>query len=136
MTTLAAATRLGSYEIRAPFGAGGIGEVHRAYDGKLDRDVAIKILPPAVASDPRAPARGERAARAVALSHPHIVAIHDFGHEADTAYAVMEWLDGQTLRARLADGALPVRKTIEIAPQVAGSPSSPGNGSVLSCAGS
>jgi eukaryotic-like serine/threonine-protein kinase len=120
MTTLAAGARLGPYEIRARIGAGGMGEVYSAHDAKLDRDVAIKILPPALAADPSALARFEREAKAVAsLSHPHILAIHDFGRESATVYAVMELLEGQTLRERLADGALPVRKAIDIALQIA-----------------
>lgn len=97
-----------------------MGEVYRAHDPKLDRDVAIKILPPALSDDPSALARFEREAKAVAtLSHPHILAIHDFGREGTIAYAVMELLEGQTLRERLAGGALPVRKAIDIAVQIA-----------------
>jgi eukaryotic-like serine/threonine-protein kinase len=120
MTTLAAGSRLGQYEILAPLGAGGMGEVYRARDGRLDRDVAIKILPPALAGDPSAMARFEREAKAVAaLSHPHILAIHDFGRESTIVYAVMELLHGQTLRERLADGALPLRKALDIALQIA-----------------
>src|SRR5687768_4880765 len=120
MTTLAAGSRLGQYEIVAPLGAGGMGEVYRAHDAKLDRDVAIKILPPALAGDPSAMARFEREARAVAaLSHPHILAIHDFGRESAVVYAVMELLEGQSLHERLADGALPVRKVLDIALQIA-----------------
>jgi hypothetical protein len=119
MATLDAGARLGPYEIRAPIGAGGMGEVYRAYDAKLDREVAIKVLPPALAADPVALARFEREARAVAaLSHPHILAIHDFGREAAIVYAVMELLEGQTLRERLDDGALPVRKAVDIALQM------------------
>jgi len=119
MTALAAGSRLGLYEIAAPLGAGGMGEVYRARDPRLDRDVAIKILPPALA-DPAALARFEREAKAVAaLSHPNILAIHDFGSEGTTAYAVMELLEGETLRQRLAGGALPVRKSIDIALQIA-----------------
>jgi hypothetical protein len=119
MTSLAAGFRLGQYEIRAPIGAGGMGEVYRAHDTKLDRDVAIKILPPALAGDPSALARFEREARAVAaLSHPHILAIHDFGRESAIVYAVMELLEGQTVHERLADGALPVRKALDIALQI------------------
>ncbi len=119
MTTLAAGFRLGQYEIRAPIGAGGMGEVYRAHDTKLDRDVAIKILPPALAGDPSALARFEREARAVAaLSHPHILAIHDFGRESGIVYAAMELLEGQTLHERLGGGALPVRKVLDIALQI------------------
>jgi serine/threonine protein kinase len=119
VTTLAAGFRLGQYEIRTLIGAGGMGEVYRAHDTKLDRDVAIKVLPPSLAGDPSALARFEREARAVAaLSHPHILAIHDFGREGAIVYAVMELLEGQTVHERLADGALPVRKVLEIALQI------------------
>jgi hypothetical protein len=97
-----------------------MGEVYRARDPKLNRDVAIKILPEALATDPSALARFEREAQAVAaLSHPNILAIHDFGQQGDTAYAVMELLEGETLRARLAHGALPARKAVELAVQIA-----------------
>jgi hypothetical protein len=118
---LTAGTRLGPYEILAPLGAGGMGEVYRARDGRLDRDVAIKVLPPLFASDPDRRARFEREAKAVAaLSHPNILAIHDVGSEGPTTYAVTELLDGETLRERLkrAD-ALPARKALEIAAQIA-----------------
>ena len=112
--------RLGPYEIVAPLGAGGMGEVYRARDPKLNRDVAIKILPEALATDPAALARFEREAQAVAaLSHPNILSIFDFGRQGDTAYAVMELLEGETLRARLAHGALPSRKAVELAAQIA-----------------
>jgi eukaryotic-like serine/threonine-protein kinase len=118
--TLAPGTRLGPYEILAPLGAGGMGEVYRARDGKLDRIVALKVLPERVAMDAEALGRFEREAKAVAaLSHPNILAIHDFGSDAGTTYAAMELLEGDTLRARLQSGALPVRKAGEIAVQVA-----------------
>jgi eukaryotic-like serine/threonine-protein kinase len=98
--TLAAGTRLGAYEILSPLGSGGMGEVYRARDSKLDRDVAIKVLPEAVANDPEALARFEREAKAVAaLSHPNILAIHDFGRQGSIAYAVTELLQGETLRS-------------------------------------
>ena len=113
-------TRLGPYEILAPLGVGGMGEVYRARDSKLNRDVAIKILPEALATDPVALARFEREAQAVAaLSHPNILAIFDFGRQGATAYAVMELLEGETLRARLEHGALPARKAAELATQIA-----------------
>jgi len=118
--SLAPGTRLGSYEVVAPLGAGGMGEVYRARDAKLNRDVAIKILPEALATDPVALARFEREAQAVAaLSHPNILAIFDFGRHGETAYAVMELLEGETLRARLEHGALPARKAAELATQIA-----------------
>jgi serine/threonine protein kinase len=111
---------LGPYRVLERVGAGGMGEVYRARDAKLNRDVAIKILPQALAADPLALARFEREAQAVAaLSHPNILAIHDFGREGETAYAVMELLEGETLRARLAHGALPSRKAVELAVQIA-----------------
>ena len=117
---LASGTRLGPYEILSPLGAGGMGEVYRARDAKLGRDVAIKVLPADLAGDPEALSRFEREARAVAqLSHPNILAIHDFGRQGETAYAVMELLEGETLRARLAHGALPARKAADLAAQVA-----------------
>src|SRR6187397_744474 len=96
---LAASTRLGPYEIIAPLGAGGMGEVYRARDTRLDREVAIKILPESVARDPERLARFEREAKAVAaLSHPNILALHDAGTENGTTFAVMELLEGESLR--------------------------------------
>ena len=117
--TLAAGTRLGSYEILAPLGAGGMGEVYRARDSKLDRDVAIKVLPDSLAKDPNALARFEREAKAVAaLSHPNILAIHDFGTQDGTAYAVTELLEGETLRGKLDTGPIAQRQAIDYALQV------------------
>jgi serine/threonine protein kinase len=99
-----------------------MGEVYRARDPKLNRDVAIKILPEALAADPAARARFEREAQAVAaLSHPNILGIFDFGVDQRVPYAVMELLDGRTLREQLRDGAVPPRKTIEYALQIAAS---------------
>jgi Tol biopolymer transport system component len=118
--SLTSGTRLGPYEIVAPIGAGGMGEVYRARDTKLGRDVAIKVLPPDFVVRPEARARFEREARAVAaLSHPNILAIHDFGEADRMAYAVMELLEGETLREALAHGALPARRAIAYAIQVA-----------------
>ena len=100
---LAPGTRLGPYEILSPLGAGGMGEVYRARDTRLERDVAIKVLPERLAADPKALSRFEREARAVAaMSHPNILAIHDFGEERGVRYAVTELLEGETLRERLA----------------------------------
>ena len=113
-------TRLGTYEILAPLGAGGMGEVYRARDSKLDRDVAVKVLPPAVAADPDTRVRFEREAKAVAaLSHQNILAIHDFGSENGTAYAVMELLEGDTLRGKLAAGPITQKQAVDYALQVA-----------------
>ena len=97
-----------------------MGEVYRARDTRLGRDVAVKIVPPAVAANPDALARFERETRAVAaLSHPNILTIHDVGRSDGTVYAVLELLEGQTLRARLDGGALPQRKAVDIAAQIA-----------------
>src|SRR6476659_7584216 len=118
--TLSPGTRLGPYEILAPIGAGGMGEVYRARDTKLDRDVAIKVLPESVAADPDALARFEREAKAVAaLSHPNILSIFDFGTHGGTAYAVTELLDGQTLRERLLPGPVPPKRAVDLALQIA-----------------
>ncbi len=118
--TLPAGTRLGPYEILAPLGAGGMGEVYRARDTRLDRDVAIKVLPQSVAGDAAALARFEREAKAVAaLSHPNILAIHDVGTSDGITYAVMELLEGESLRQRFQEGPLPQRKALEIAREVA-----------------
>ena len=120
LSALTPGTRLGPYEILAAIGAGGMGEVYRARDTRLGRDVAVKIVPPAVAANADALARFERETRAVAaLSHPNILTIHDVGRSDGTAYAVLELLEGQTLRARLDGGALPQRKALEIAAQMA-----------------
>jgi TolB-like protein len=100
--SFAAGARLGPYEILGPLGTGGMGEVWRARDTRLDRDVAIKVLPEHMAKNPTALSRFEREAKALAaLSHPNLVGIHDFGHEGDVVYAVMELLEGRTLRSRL-----------------------------------
>jgi eukaryotic-like serine/threonine-protein kinase len=97
-----------------------MGEVYRAHDTKLDRDVAVKVLPVALAENAEALARLQREARAVAqLSHPNILAIHDFGRQDEVAYAVMELLEGETLRARLQQGALSARKAVELSVQMA-----------------
>jgi serine/threonine protein kinase len=125
--TLPAGSRLGPYDIGPQLGAGGMGEVYRARDTRLDRDVAIKILPPVFASDVDRRARFEREAKAIAaLSHPNILAIHDIGTHgpATTAgpgevYVVTELLEGETLRQALQAGALPIRKSIDIAVQIA-----------------
>jgi len=117
---LSAGTRLGPYEILAPLGAGGMGEVYRARDTRLLREVAIKVVPPSLADRPGALERFEREAQAVAaLSHPHIVVIHDVGHEGSTSYLVMELLEGETLRARLKRGPLPESAAIDLARKVA-----------------
>src|SRR5262249_4526641 len=120
LLALTSGTRLGPYEIIAAIGAGGMGEVYRAKDTRLNREVAIKVLPTAVAADTDRRTRFEREAKAVAaLSHPNILAIHDVGVADGVAYAVTELLRGATLRERLQDGALPVRKAVDTAIQIA-----------------
>ena len=112
-------TRLGPYEILAPIGSGGMGDVYRARDVRLERDVAVKVLPERIARDTDARARFEREAKAVAaLTHPNILAIHDYGAE-EVAYSVTELLEGQTLRQRLLEGPIPWRKAVEIGAAIA-----------------
>jgi serine/threonine protein kinase len=118
--SLAPGTKLGPYEIVGALGAGGMGEVYRARDARLGREVAIKILPRHLAADPATEARFERESRAVAaLSHPNILAIHDVGSDAGTSYVVTELLEGETLRTRLAAGALPPVRAAGFALQMA-----------------
>src|SRR2546425_5384467 len=106
---LVTGTRLGPYEIVAALGAGGMGEVYKARDTRLDRIVAIKILPEALAADPQFRDRFDREARTISqLDHPHICALHDVGEQDGTAYLVMQYLEGETLEARLKKGALPL----------------------------
>jgi eukaryotic-like serine/threonine-protein kinase len=117
---IATGVRLGPYEILGPLGAGGMGEVYRAKDTRLGREVAVKVLPESLGQSPDALRRFDREARAVAaLSHSHILGIHDVGESNGTVYAVMELLDGETLRARLSASALPPRKAVEYALQIA-----------------
>ena len=117
---LAASSRLGPYEIVAPLGVGGMGEVYHARDTRLGREVAIKVLPEPFANNPERLARFEREARAVAaLSHPNILAIHDYGKDGAVTYAVMELLEGETLRARLAKAPLPWREAIQVGAAIA-----------------
>jgi len=117
---LVVSSRLGPYEIVAPLGAGGMGEVYRARDTRLGREVAVKVLPEPFASNPDRLARFEREARAVAaLSHPNILAIHDYGTEGAVTYAVMELLEGETLGSRLAKGPLPWREAVEVGAAIA-----------------
>ena len=123
---LTAGARLGPYEIVAPLGAGGMGEVYRARDTRLGRDVAVKILSVDTSSSPEAHQRFEREARTISqLSHPHICALYDVGEapspqsRAASPYLVMELLDGETLAQRLAAGALPLDLTLRYATQIA-----------------
>ncbi|HXM78152.1 MAG TPA: serine/threonine-protein kinase, partial [Thermoanaerobaculia bacterium] len=118
--TIEAGTRLGPYEILSPIGAGGMGEVYRARDTRLEREVAIKVLAHSLSKDLEALARFEREAKSVAaLSHPGILGLYDVGRDKDVSYAVTELLDGETLRERLAAGRLPVRTALDYARQIA-----------------
>ena len=113
-------TKLGAYEILAPLGAGGMGEVYRAKDTRLDREVAIKVLPADFANDPDRLKRFEQEARATsALNHPNILTVYDIGTHEGAPYLVAELLEGEELRAELERGALAPRKAIEYAQQVA-----------------
>src|SRR5271167_3980515 len=117
---LSANQKLGPYEIIAPVGEGGMGEVYRARDTRLNRSVAIKVLPQSIAADAERMHRFEQEARSIAaLNHPNILAIYDVGVQDGTSYLVMELLEGETLRERLNRGALPVRKAVETGTQIA-----------------
>jgi dipeptidyl aminopeptidase/acylaminoacyl peptidase len=118
--TLQAGTRLGPYEILSPLGAGGMGEVYRAQDTRLGREVAIKVLPSSFATDTDRLRRFEQEARAAsALNHPNIVTLHDVGQHDGAPYVVTELLEGETLRLRLSSGTLSARKATEYAIQIA-----------------
>jgi serine/threonine protein kinase len=117
---LSAGTRLGPYEILSALGAGGMGEVYRAKDTRLDRTVAIKILPPHLSSNPQFRERFDREAKAISsLSHPHICPLYDIGHQDGIDYLVMEYLEGETLASRLKKGPLPPDRGLEYAIQIA-----------------
>ena len=117
---LAAGARLGPYEIVSPLGAGGMGEVYKARDTRLERTVAIKVLPSHLSTSSESRQRFEREAKTISqLSHPHICALHDVGREGETEYLVMEYLEGETLADRLARGPLPLEQTLRYGMQVA-----------------
>src|SRR3954467_6819192 len=114
--SLISGTKLGPYEIQSALGAGGMGEVYRARDTRLQRDVAVKILPESFAREPDRLHRFEQEARAVAaLNHPNILAVFDIGESNASPYLVSELLEGETLRAVLDRGALSSRKAIDYA---------------------
>src|SRR6266545_7277938 len=118
--SLAIGTRLGAYEVLAPLGSGGMGEVYRACDTKLGRGVALKILPDAFAADPERLARFEREAKTLAsLNHPHIAAIYGFEKSAGAYALVMELVEGEDLSQRIARGAVPIDQALPIARQIA-----------------
>src|SRR5215467_4600172 len=117
---LSCGAKLGPYEIQAPLGAGGMGEVYRATQSSLGRQVAIKVLASASASDPERLRRFEQEARsASALNHPNIISIYDVGRENGTSYIAMEFVDGRTLRELMNAGPLGIKKSLQIAAQVA-----------------
>jgi serine/threonine protein kinase len=116
---LASGTRLGPYEILSAVGAGGMGEVYRARDTRLDRIVAIKILHPDLSSSPKFRQRFEREARVISsLNHPHVCTLHDIGHDQGMDYLVMEFLQGETLADRIGKGALPLNQLLKTAMEV------------------
>src|SRR6202158_3551122 len=118
--SLAPGTKLGPYEIVAPLGAGGMGEVYRARDTRLERDVAIKILPPLFSTDPVRKQRFEREAKTISsLNHPNICTLHDVGHQDGIDYLVMECVEGETLAKGLEKGALPLEHVLKLGMQIA-----------------
>jgi len=120
VVSLPSGTQIGPYEIVAPLGAGGMGEVYRARDPRIGREVAIKVLPAAYASDADRLRRFEQEVQAIgALNHPNILAIYDVGRHDGSPYIVSELLEGETLRERMGGAALAPRKAIEYAQQVA-----------------
>src|SRR6202045_4111134 len=120
MSRVAVGARLGPYEILAPLGSGGMGEVYRAKDPRLGRDVAVKVLPASFSADPDRLRRFEQEARAAGvLNHPNITAVYDIGSHEGAPYVVQELLEGETLRSVLAGGRLSHRKAIEYSLQIA-----------------
>src|ERR1700740_2337356 len=118
--SLAPGTHLGPYEVSSLIGAGGMGEVYRARDTRLDREVAIKVLPAHLSTDGALKQRLEREAKAVSkLSHPHICTLHDIGHQDGVDFLVMEYLEGETLEHRLIKGPLPSEQSLRFAAQIA-----------------
>ncbi|HEV8129167.1 MAG TPA: serine/threonine-protein kinase, partial [Candidatus Eisenbacteria bacterium] len=111
--------RLGGFEVLGPLGSGGMGEVYRARDTRLGREVALKVLPDSVAEDRARLSRFEQEARAAsALNHPHIVTIYEIGREGDVAFIAMELVDGKTLREHAASGPMPMKRILNVAAQI------------------
>ena len=118
--TISAGTKLGPYEILSPLGAGGMGEVYKARDTRLDRTVAIKVLPPHLSSSEEMRQRFEREAKTISqITHPHICALYDVGREGDTGFLVMEYLEGESLADRLAKGPLPAEQLLRYGIEIA-----------------
>jgi serine/threonine-protein kinase len=129
---LAAGRRLGAYEIVAPIGEGGMGEVYRARDTRLNRDVALKVLPESIAHDPIRHARFEREAQAISrLNHPNICAVYDIGSHDGISYIVMEYIDGESLATHIRRGPIPVRTALKWAIQIAGALDAAHRGGVI-----
>src|SRR5574341_1357673 len=113
-------SRLGPYEIVAPIGAGGMGEVYKAQDSRLERTVAVKILPQHLSSDPERKQRFEREAKAISsLNHPHICTLHDVGSQDGVDFLVMEQIEGETLAQRLARGRVPMEQLLRHGMEIA-----------------
>src|SRR5215472_9434703 len=118
---LAAGTKLGPYEILVPVGAGGMGEVYRARDTRLDREVAVKVLPSHLSRSPEARQRFDREARTISsLNHPNICTLFDVGHQEGIDFLVMEYLEGETLADRLKKGPMPLDQALKCAIEIAG----------------
>src|SRR5215472_9821090 len=118
--TLASGTKLGPYEIVAPLGAGGMGQVYRGRDTRLDRNVAIKVLPPHLANDPELRRRFEREARVISsLSHPHICTLFDIGQHEGLEFIVMELIEGESLAQRLYRGPLASEQVLKTGIEIA-----------------
>src|SRR5499425_3024530 len=118
--SLASGTKLGPFEVLGPLGAGGMGEVYRAKDTRLERTVAIKILPAQVSNDPVRKQRFEREAKTISnLNHPHICVLHDIGSQDGVDYLVMECVEGETLAKRLEKGPLPLEQVLKLGAQIA-----------------
>jgi eukaryotic-like serine/threonine-protein kinase len=118
--SLSSGMKFGPYEVQAPLGAGGMGEVYRARDTRLERNVAIKILPAHLSGDPARKQRFEREAKAISgLNHPHICVLYDIGHQDGIDFLVMECVEGETLAKRLEKGPLPLEQVLRYGEQIA-----------------
>src|SRR5438132_5079343 len=117
---LPAGTRLGPYEVESLLGSGGMGEVYRARDTRLERIVAVKVLPASLSAEPSSRLRLEREAKSISrLSHPYICTLHDLGHDSGKDYLVMELVEGETLEQRLSKGPLPLEQALRVSIQIA-----------------